>query len=126
MKPLKRHPDLIQLSQEHHHTLALCVRMLREPNRNHREDIIAHFVDLEKHFSEEETLFAPLWHKLPEPKFRAQFEAEHEKLRQLYRAAEFDNPQWNTEFATLLREHVRFEERELFEQLAQHALPQAA
>lgn len=122
MKPLKRHPALIHLSQAHHHTLALCVRILRNPNHNHRADIDAHYLDLAKHFTEEETLFAPLWDKLPNAQFRKKFEAEHAKLRQLYCAAEFDNPQWNTEFATLLRDHARFEERELFEQFTQHAL----
>lgn len=122
MKPLKRHPALLHLSQTHHHTLALCVRILRHPNQNHRTDIEGHYVDLEKHFAEEETLFAPLWDKLPNPQLRVQFESEHAKLRQLYRAARFNDPQWNVEFATLLREHARFEERELFEQLTQYAL----
>ena len=28
--------------------------------------------------------------------------------------AEFDSAQWNKTFATLLRDHARFEERELF------------
>ena len=50
MKPLKRHPTLVPLSQEHHHTLALCTRILREPNANHQTDITTHFIDLEKHF----------------------------------------------------------------------------
>ena len=57
MKPLKRHPALTQLSMEHHHTLALCLRIMREPEKNHRADITEHFVDLEHHFLEEETLF---------------------------------------------------------------------
>lgn len=55
MKPLKRHPTLVPLSQEHHHTLALCTRILRTPNANHQTDITAHFIDLEKHFLKEET-----------------------------------------------------------------------
>ncbi len=123
MKPLKRHPELIHLSQEHHHTLALCARILRDPSQNHQADITAHYVDLEKHFSEEENLFAPLWDKLPDPTLRQRFEQEHAELRRLYHAAEFDSPEWNQQFATLLRDHARFEERELFEQLAQFALP---
>lgn len=123
MKPLKRHPDLIPLSQEHHHTLALCTRILRDPNQNHQHDIVEHYVDLEKHFQQEERQFAPLWDKLPDANLRTRFEAEHAQLRHLYQHAEFDNPEWNKTFATLLRDHARFEERELFEQLGQFALP---
>ena len=67
MKPLKRHPTLVPLSQEHHHTLALCTRILRKPNANHQTDITAHFIDLEKHFLKEETLFAPLGTNCPMP-----------------------------------------------------------
>ena len=123
MKPLKRHPTLVPLSQEHHHTLALCTRILREPNANHQTDITTHFIDLEKHFLKEETLFAPLWDKLPDATLRQHFEHEHATLRQLFREAQFDDAQWNQTFATLLRDHARFEERELFEALAKYALP---
>jgi hypothetical protein len=123
MKPLKRHPTLVPLSQEHHHTLALCTRILRTPNANHQTDITAHFIDLEKHFLKEETLFAPLWDKLPDATLRQRFEHEHATLRQLFREAQFDDAQWNQTFATLLRDHARFEERELFEALAKYALP---
>ena len=126
MKPLKRHPDLIHLSQEHHHTLALCARILREPHANHQAEIEAHYLDLEQHFQDEERQFAPLWQALPDPSLRQRFEAEHAQLRHLYRHAEFDNPEWNKIFATLLRDHARFEERELFEKLAEFALPKVA
>ena len=120
---MKRHSTLIKLSQEHHHTLALCVRILREPERNHREDITAYFVDLETHFCEEETQFAPLWERLNRADLRTRFESEHAKLRDLFRHAEFDSTQWNTTFATLLRDHARFEERELFPALQETVLP---
>ncbi|MDO4433845.1 MAG: hemerythrin domain-containing protein [Alysiella sp.] len=114
MKPLKRHFALVKLSQEHHHTLALCLRILRAPTLNHAADIQNHFVDLEKHFQDEENQFAPLWAKLQRDDLRLRFENEHTRLRALYHDAEFDNANWNTTFATLLREHARFEERELF------------
>lgn len=111
---MKRHPALIQLSQEHHHTLALCLRILRNPDANHQADITAHYVDLEHHFQEEETQFAPLWDKLNRLDLQQRFENEHAQLRDLYHHARFDDTAWNSEFATLLREHARFEERELF------------
>ena len=109
---MKRHSVLIELSQEHHHTLALCLRILRAPEQNHQTDITKHYVDLEQHFIHEETLFAPLWDKLNRP-----------ELRRLFREAQFDRAEWNTTFATLLRDHARFEERELFPAMEQNALP---
>ncbi|MBD3614804.1 hemerythrin domain-containing protein [Kingella kingae] len=120
---MKRHSLLIKLSQEHHHTLALCVRILRDPAANHQQDITAHFVDLEAHFAEEETLFAPLWDKLNRPDLRQRFEQEHAQLRHLYATAQFNHADWNTEFATLLRDHARFEERELFNVIQDTVLP---
>lgn len=114
MKPLKRHPTLIQFSQEHHHTLALCLRILRAPAHNHSDDILHHFIDLEKHFQDEENRFAPLWESLQRDDLRVRFEDDHARLRALYHNPQFDDANWNTTFATLLRDHARFEERELF------------
>lgn len=122
MKPLKRHAALIHLSQEHHHTLALCARILREPEKNHQDDIVAHYVDLEQHFQKEEQQFEPLWQYLPDLSLRQRFEREHQQLRLLYQNADFTNPEWNKQFATLLRDHARFEERELFEKITEFAL----
>ena len=66
------------------------------------------------HFEHEETMFAPLWHDLNRDDLRTRFENEHAVLRAMHAAPEYDNPLWNVEFATLLRDHARFEERELF------------
>ena len=52
MKPLKRHPALIELSREHHHALSLCVRLLRAPAESHQTELEAHFHELEPHFVE--------------------------------------------------------------------------
>ena len=120
---MQRHSVLIELSQEHHHTLALCLRILRAPEQNHQTDITEHYVDLEQHFIHEETLFAPLWDKLNRPELRQRFEHDHAELRRLFREAQFDRAEWNTTFATLLRDHARFEERELFPAMEQNALP---
>nr|WP_314268713.1 hemerythrin domain-containing protein [uncultured Kingella sp.] len=125
MKPLKRCKALTQLSQEHHHTLALCLRILRAPEQNHSEDITNHFIDLEKHFESEETQFAPLWDALARPDLRERFETDHADLRLMYRHAEFGSEQWNTTFATRLRDHARFEERELFPALQEGPLADA-
>ena len=113
MKPLKRHPDLIERSREHHHSLALCLRILREPSASHQPDIESHAPDLLAHFDTEEQQFAPHWQAL-DAALKKRFEADHARLREMLVQPQYQNSAWNTEFATTLREHARFEERELF------------
>lgn len=113
MKPLKRHPALIGLSREHHHSLSLCVRLLRTPGADHRAELELHFTELEIHFCEEETMFAPIWQNIA-LELKTRFEGDHAKLRQMMASPEYGNAAWNTAFATTLRDHARFEERELF------------
>lgn len=119
---MKRHSALIALSQEHHHTLALCVRILRNPGQNHAHDINNHMVDLLCHFEKEESQFAPFWHKLPDTALKQRFEADHAALRAMLDNPRYEDAQWNTEFAETLRDHARFEERELFPAIQQYAL----
>lgn len=113
MKPLKRHPSLIARSQEHHHTLALCLRILRNPAVSHQTDIKARIPDLLGHFAAEEAQFAPLWDKI-DPALRTRFESEHRQLRAMMAEPQYQSETWNSEFARTLRDHARFEERELF------------
>ena len=42
------------------------------------------------------------------------FEGDHAKLRAMMAHPEYMNESWNKEFAVTLRDHARFEERELF------------
>lgn len=111
---MKRHPQLRFLSQDHHHTLAMCLRILRAPKENHQTEIEAHYVGLMAHFQAEEQQFNELWQLLQSPDLQTRFEQEHAKLRLMYREPRYNDEQWNIEFATLLRDHARFEERELF------------
>lgn len=111
---MKRHPQLIPISQDHHHSLALCLRILRQPEACHRAEIEAHRPELLAHFQAEETLFAPLWSPLNRPDLQQRFENDHQTLRQLLHQPQWQNPDWQTELAHTLREHARFEERELF------------
>ena len=113
MKPWKRHPALIELSREHHHSLSLCVRILRTPSESHQAELEPHFVELMQHFQEEENQFAPYWPNIA-PELRARFENDHAKLRQMMAQPDYTSEAWNQEFATNLRDHARFEERELF------------
>lgn len=113
MKPLKRHTALIGLSREHHHALSLCVRLLRTPSESHQTELEQHFPELETHFSEEETLFAGYWRHIA-PELKTRFDQDHAKLRRMMAAPVYTDAEWNTDFAVTLRDHARFEERELF------------
>ncbi|PSJ79361.1 hypothetical protein [Neisseria iguanae] len=125
MKPLKRHPALIERSREHHHSLSLCVRILRTPSESHQAELEPHFVELAHHFQEEENQFAPYWPNI-EPELRARFENDHAKLRHMMAHPEYTSEIWNREFATTLRDHARFEERELFPAVEPYLLDETA
>ncbi len=59
MKPLKRHPPISGFQRDHHRPF-LIVRLLRTPEERHRDELRP-FSELETHFREEETKFAPIW-----------------------------------------------------------------
>ncbi|QEY23574.1 hemerythrin domain-containing protein [Neisseria animalis] len=124
MKPLKRHSALIELSREHHHSLALCLRILRAPSESHQAEIEPHAAELAVHFQEEEQQFAPYWAHI-DPALRERFENDHAKLRGMMAEPRYTDEAWNTDFATTLREHARFEERELFPAVEPY-LPEAS
>ena len=94
MTPLKRHPDLIERSREHHHSLALCLRILRAPAANHQADIENHRADLLAHFASEEAQFAPHWGKL-DAALQQRFEADHAALRGMLAAPQYQDAEWN-------------------------------
>ncbi|MDO4693486.1 MAG: hemerythrin domain-containing protein [Eikenella sp.] len=121
---MKRHPLLIPLSQEHHHALSLCLRILRDPAADQRAGIAAQQDGLLAHFTAEETQFAPLWAALNRPDLQTRFAEDHACLRAMLAAPLWDDPEWKRRFADTLREHVRFEERALFPALTP-LLPEA-
>lgn len=126
---MKRHPQLQDLSREHHSALKLA-RAARQAAGSGRADETARLArrvadlfvtELDPHFRvEERGILADLArggrHRLVEPTLD-----EHAELRRL--AARMATPDAETllRFADLLAAHVRFEERELFE-AAQQAL----
>ena len=124
-----RNKNLIPLSHQHQHALALCVRIERaapiaeenigawqaEMAQQFRQEIMFHFK------AEEEILFpaacrfdelVPLVHELV---------AEHHSLRKQFAAAEDHamTPATLVDFAHTLSAHIRKEERQLFERLQQ-------
>jgi hemerythrin-like domain-containing protein len=123
-----RDPSLIPLSHQHQHGLALCVLTDRWLAQDRSAENVARLakkiadafeVELSNHFEIEERILFPAC-ELP---LVADLVAQHRQLEAL--AAEIRekaSPEAIGRFTALLREHIRVEERDLFEGI-QKALP---
>lgn len=130
---MKRHAALLQLSREHHTALKLA-RQARIACDAGDDDGIAQAArlirasfptELEAHFQTEEQDLLPAMAAQGEIECVRRTLAEHAELRELNcRLAEPDRASLSR-FATLLSEHVRFEERELFETAQALLYPEA-
>ncbi len=120
-KPLKRHPALVPLSQDHHFGLLLTWKIRQGFKRDIDRKRIMKYVDyfvnehLEEHFQNEENhLFSYL---AKNDLLRKEAEGQHESLRALFRkmaaSANVEEEDLTT-FANDLESHIRFEERKLF------------
>src|SRR3954464_9599839 len=129
---MQRDPALIPLSQQHHDALALCVYIERAAKSGHldlahwnREVAAAWQAEIRWHFQSEEEVVFPAAKKIPE--LRPLVDGllhEHVELRQLFDSAEKNEltaPDLHR-LRQLLHDHVRTEERQLFEPM-QSALP---
>lgn len=114
----------MELSRDHHHGLLLCWKIEEGLKRGTEPQLIKRYVDfffekhLEPHFREEEEFAFPLL--APEHPLIEKALVQHEALRQLFHK--------NTELAATLSAiagaldaHIRFEERELFEEIQRNA-----
>ena len=122
-----RDKNLIPLSHQHQHALALCVRIDRAIQAG-QVDVAAFEAEVRQifeqeictHFDAEETILFPAAERFSELKVLvAELGAEHAVLREMFdlsRAGEFDRPML-TRFAGLLSTHIRKEERQLFERM---------
>ncbi|MBL8761877.1 MAG: hemerythrin domain-containing protein [Planctomycetes bacterium] len=125
--PLKRHATLQPLSREHMGGLiqARSLRQAADLDRADRIRAIAEFVDawrseIRAHFDDEERLLLPLVHS---PELRDRLLDEHATLRRLAERCERE-PEAAASDAELVREvgvrlhdHIRWEEREFFEEV---------
>lgn len=120
---MKRHVALQHLSREHHQALKLA-RLASfaadsgspEAIAQAAESIVERFPDeLEPHFQTEEDDLLPALDVLGQHALVDRTLAEHRELRQLNRRLVEPDGTTLARFGNLLREHVRFEERELFE-----------
>jgi hemerythrin-like domain-containing protein len=119
---VKRDASLHALSSDHHHGLVLArtVRRACEKNEVSRElaaQVVEVFErDLDPHFRIEEEALLPVLDQRGEGVLVERTRADHRRLRELRdRIAESADPVALADFARLLEEHIRFEERSLFE-----------
>ncbi len=122
MPPIKRHEALISFSRDHHNGLLLVWKIREGLKKNIEPSRIASYVqfafenDLEPHFREEEKWLFPTLEKNNPGRLRA--EADHSHLRELAGKLNTEaRSEWLTEFAKSLEDHIRFEERELFNEI---------
>ncbi len=121
---MKRHDSLQPFSREHHHGLVLA-RLLREvEDQDARRSVRVRLAQqwasqLVPHFAHEERWLTPLLTREEE----ARLTQEHDTLRELASLVITSDPETvpNVEsfrqLGTLLHDHIRWEERELFEAL---------
>lgn len=118
--PIKRNPAIVRFSRDHHFGLLLVWKIREGFRRSVEAERISKYVtkffdnELVPHFrDEEENLFA----RLPEDdKMRLQAEFDHKRLNELVESLRNEGMDEFKlgEFADLLEQHIRFEERELF------------
>lgn len=115
--PLKRNPNLVVLSREHHDALLLCFKLKQGLKKNIEPQRMADYAKwfwekhLLHHFKEEETL---LFQNTNDALVMQALE-DHKILEKLFYTA--DQNSNFAQMATLLDNHVRFEERVLFPHL---------
>lgn len=130
-QPIKRNPAIVQFSREHHYGLLLVwkirqgLRLAVAPERIGKYVTCAFGIELEPHFQTEEQL---LFSRLPdENDLRVQAEEEHRLLRgqvaQLQ--AQPADAALLQAFAQTLEDHIRFEERTLFNFLQEYLCEEA-
>jgi hemerythrin-like domain-containing protein len=129
-----RDPSLIPLSRQHQHALALCVQLERalragavdldfwrpEVHQQYANEVQFHFV------AEEQVLF-PAARRFPElASLVEELSGDHDRLREYFGRAEQGtmNEGELQAFAKLLSEHIRKEERQLFEALQKRMAPE--
>ncbi|WP_143960923.1 hemerythrin domain-containing protein [Litoribacter populi] len=125
-KPLKRHAALVPLSRDHHFGLLLSWKIKKGLNVGFEKERIVRYLEyffaehLEPHFElEEKYIFTFLDEDHP---MRTVAERQHKDLRT--KVEGINNlpkgvGEELSDFAEKLEEHIRFEERELFEHIQQ-------
>lgn len=116
---MKRDPRLQPLSHDHHLALVVARHMLLALDEGRVDEARAELRErhgdwLEPHFGAEEAALLQALEATGELALVAQVRVQHGQLREGWQAALEADADRLRAFALLLREHVRFEERELF------------
>ena len=118
---MKRSPELTPLSHDHHQALFVAQRVRRADDvAEGRADLLGYWqTHGRQHFEVEEAVLLPAWLELDPNANRvliARVADEHLVIRALVRRARANTLDLDRlrEGGTLLAEHVRFEERQLF------------
>ncbi|HMN32380.1 MAG: hemerythrin domain-containing protein [Chitinophagaceae bacterium] len=120
--PIKRSKELIQLSREHHHALLLGWKIKRGIQKNVELSSIEKYAKwfylnhLKTHFEIEEKYVFPLLEDSNENKKIVL--AQHQQLKNLFEKENFDKETLH-QINTMLTDHIRFEERILFNEIQQ-------
>jgi len=122
-----RDKSLIPLSRQHQHALALCVRIDRAQPiaeadlEGWQSEIEQHFArEIKIHFAAEESALFPAARRFPELiRLVEELIAEHVMLRESFSQAQSRQmpAKGLAEFAQRLANHIRKEERQLFERM---------
>jgi iron-sulfur cluster repair protein YtfE (RIC family) len=129
-KPLKRHPELVDLSREHHFELLFSWKIKQglalQADSRLIQDYVRYFWDhhLENHLEKEEKIVVQVLSEADPMRFRVQ--QDHDLIRCLvsYLSGEREEAAYLLDtLQHLLNEHVRFEERVFFPYLEQVATP---
>ncbi len=108
-----RHDRFIELAREHHAALRLAVRLRRGGDASELRQLVdAERAALERHFDEEDDWVEQELLRLGETAMSQRMAEEHLLLRELLATA-YDEDSLQR-LGTLLHDHARFEDRELF------------
>ena len=135
VQAMLRDPSLHPLSHQHQHGLALCVIIRRtldeDASPKALQDLASKVkaaweMELEAHFAvEEQVLFPVIKGRIDEPQMVDQLIAEHHELEERIGDLLAEPSELRLRgFATLLNDHIRAEERKLFQQIQDHLNPE--
>ena len=125
-QPIKRHPSLQPLSRDHHFGLLLCFKIREGFRRKVEPERIKRYTDwfwkqyLVPHFEMEEKYVFPIL-GADDPKVRQAID-EHRRLRQLLESTD-EISVTLSRIEEELEQHIRFEERILFNAIQEVATP---
>ena len=130
---MKRSPELRDLSEDHHHGLALARKAKDAAAGGDGGGLAEVWVEVEMHFAAElaphflieETYLAPSLETVGETALTKRLYDEHRVLRECVRAGSGRTLADLGRFGELLENHIRFEERELFEVAQRRLSPEA-